>query len=283
MPEEIWPELERLFLAHGWQGRLYGLQRWLKAGLERRMPAGEMNVIAVRDAGKDCDALSFLDDKSCGTILIERADSSAGLPQANPYADVHLLLDAETPILTARNIGAGLSAGKILVFIAGDARPQAGFLQAYEKVFEDFPQTLACRGQILCPYLEEAQAVTGSFRLPDNIDLWPVDLEENMAIRADKFFYHGGFDESMLPGYGALDLSIRVFGEHPDFKLQRYAPFAKLVWDDSDSEGLPFAEYLSLRQRSWLELNETMKTYLGLYAQFWQQNAAKELGEIANG
>lgn len=273
-PEEIWPLLEGRYLAHGWQGRLFGLKHWLKGGHAGSFPEKDFNVVAVRDAGKGAEGIEKLKDDGCGIILVERASPGGEMPRANPHADIHLLLEAEAPLLTVRNIGAGASDCDTIVFMAGDGLPESGFLQAYREAFASFPGTLACRGQIISRYLDEPAAVTGSFRLPENIEFWPVDLEENMAVKSDVFFKLGGFDEAMLPGYGALDMSIRLFGIQPDFFLQRHVPGAKLAWEDSSPDGLPFADYLSVRQRSWLELNETMKTYLSLYARFWQERAA---------
>lgn len=275
-PAAIWPLLEKRYLAHGWQGRLFGLDHWLKAGIVKPASGDAphkagISVIAVGNAGGNADALQDLPRDNCELILAQRAGSE--LPQPNACADIHLVVDAETPLLTARNIGAGVSSGAMLIFLPADSSPQAGFVDAYAHAFSQYPDAFALRGSIISEGLDDPAAITGNFRLPDDIDFWPLDLEENMAIRAQTFFEMGGFDEALPAGYGALDLSIRMFGKYPDFARQRHAPEARIVWQDAEAHGLPFAEYLSLRQRSWLTINENMKRYLDLYARFWQEHA----------
>ena len=81
----------------------------------------------------------------------------------------------------------------------------------------------------------------------------------------------GGFDESLIGGCGALDFSIRLFGRDPNFHCQRYAPLARAVLDEHGEPDLPVKSRLIQRQRSWLQLNDSLKRYLELYAKFWRE------------
>lgn len=276
--------VESSMTRHGWSGRMFGARQWLRDGLLSSTRSAPVSVVAIRrnvqpDSPRDVFDLLKKEDIPFQSILVdipEEDDMTTSGAQGNG-ADVHLVLSSSAPWYTAFNLGAACAGGDLLVFLNGTATPQAGLLAAYRGIFQAHPETLAARGVLHIPELEDCTCqVTGSFALADETKFWPVDLDENMAVRAETFFVLGGFDESLLGGYGALDFSIRLFGRKPDFCCQRYEPQARIVLGAPAKPGLPLGNYLLQRQRAWLQLNDSLKRYLELYGKFWLEHAREE-------
>lgn len=272
--------LEHSMAGHGWGGRMFGVHRWLRSGWLRSSDAAPITVVALRRraTSSSCKLLEQLrlEGIPFQGVQVDILANSGAIPEdENPrdsHSDVRLVLSEETPWYTVMNLGAACAAGEIIIFLDGEAEALPGLLAAYADAFSAHPELLAARGLVHVEGLDEcACQATGSFILPDETDLWPVDLDENMAVRAHSFFALGGFDESMIGGYGALDLSIRLFGFKPETGCQRYVPQARLRLTTADSTALPMYDYLIQRQRSWLQLNDSLKRYLELYGNFWRE------------
>ena len=272
--------IDRCLMCHGWLGRMFGVHRWLLGGTRVNDRAASISVVAIRH--HPMSAMRYtgfaalrMEDIPFQGILIDIVRKESDLPtleNRSQDADMHLLFAPDTPWYTAFNVGAACAGGNVIIFINGYAEPSDALLRAYRDAFQTYPETRAARGAIRVPGLEGCDCqVTGSFALAEETEFWPVDLDENMAVLAEDFFALGGFDESLIGGYGALDLSIRLFGRRPEYRCQRYVPKAQLTLVDSSDSGLPFESYLLQRHRAWLELNDSYKRYLGLYASFWQE------------
>ncbi|MSS27256.1 hypothetical protein FYJ44_04170 [Desulfovibrio sp. PG-178-WT-4] len=276
--------LESSMTMHGWAGRMFGVRQWLRDGSLASMRTASVSVVVIRrnvQPSFPCDVFELLkkEEVSFQSILVDipEEDHMTTSREQGNCVDAHLVLSSSTPWYTAFNLGAACAGGDLLVFLNGAAMPQTGLLAAYREMFQAHPETLAARGVLHVTGLEDcACQVTGSFALADETVLWPVDLDENMAVRANIFFALGGFDESLIGGYGALDLSIRLFGCKPDFCCQRYAPRARIVLESPEHPGLPLENYLMQRQRAWLQLNDSLKRYLDLYGKFWLEHVNKE-------
>lgn len=276
--------MESSMARHGWSGRMFGARQWLRDGRLASMCATSVSVVAIRRnvrPDSPCDVFDLLkkEDIPFQSILVDIPGEGNMITSGaqGKGADVRLVLSSSAPWYTAFNLGAACAGGDLLVFLNGAARPQAGLLAAYRDIFQARPETLTARGVLHIPGLEDcACQVTGSFALADETEFWPVDLDENMAVRTETFFALGGFDESLIGGYGALDFSIRLFGRKPDFCCQRYAPQARIVLEAHADPGLPLENYLLQRQRAWLQLNDSLKRYLELYGKFWLEHSKEE-------
>lgn len=277
--------LESSLARHGWLGRMFGIKQWLRGGSLSSAQAAPVSVVAIRrNLRRDLSYAGFAVLKEEGipfqSIQVDVLNEEGDIPAwgaGKSCADVHLLLADSAPWYVAFNLGAACAGGEWIVFLDGAATPEAGLLAAYRDIFQAHPETLAARGGVRVPGLEAcACQATGSFALAGETELWPLDLDENMAVRAEDFFALGGFDESLIGGYGALDFSIRLFGRTPRFCCQRYAPLAQIALPDRGDPGLPLTDCLIRRQRSWLQLNDSLKRYLELYARFWQEQSGGE-------
>ncbi|WP_165070675.1 hypothetical protein [Desulfovibrio sp. ZJ200] len=270
--------LETSMTRRGWLGRIYGAQYWLQGGILSSTEDAPISVVSIRRRPlPDAPYEGFATLKGEGipfqSVQIDIPESECDIPallSLNSGTNIHCILSNAAPWYTALNLGAAFATGKIIIFLRGE--PERGLLTAYRDMFQAHPTMLAARGKLSIPDLDAcACQVTGSFALADDTGCWPVDLDENMAVAADTFFALGGFDESLTGGYGALDFSIRLFGHTPDFDCQRYVPQAQVALSAQEYSNLPLEDYLFQRQRSWLQLNDSLKRYLELYGKFWQE------------
>lgn len=278
--------LESAMARHCWPGRMFGVRQWLRGGALSSTRAAPVSVVVIRrnaQPASSCSAFGLLKEENISfqSILIdipgEEDGTAATAAVQNNGTDAHLVLSSSAPWYTAFNLGAACAGGDLIVFLDGAATPQTGLLAAYSNIFLAHPETLAARGVVHVLGLEGcACQVTGSFALARETEFWPVDLDENMAVRAEMFFALGGFDESLIGGYGALDFSIRLFGRKPDFRSQRYVPQAQTALAAPGDLGLPLKDYLIQRQRSWLQLSDSLKRYLELYGMFWQEHGKEQ-------
>lgn len=100
----------------------------------------------------------------------------------------------------ARNVGAGIARGAVLVFVADDCRPEPGWLRALARHFADRPAT-AASGQVLNS-TPESRCAEAAQLLNEYLGSW-FNTEErgvgfctpnNLAVPADSFRALGGFD-----------------------------------------------------------------------------------------
>lgn len=272
--------LEHAMRRHGWLGRMYGARRWLLAGSLSPACAAPVSVVAIRRHVRPESPCGLFDDLRQDGLAFQRIlvdipqdDDMGAARLPDGHADIHLVIADAAPWYTAFNLGALCASAERIVFLHGAARAHPGLLAAYDEAFRTHPETLTARGVLYVPGLEDcACQVTGSFALREDTALWPTDLDENMAVRAETFFALGGFDESLIGGYGALDFSIRLFGRVPEFACQRHVPQARIALEAPEHLGLPLEPYLMQRQRAWLQLNDSLKRYLELYGKFWLEH-----------
>ncbi len=106
----------------------------------------------------------------------------------------------------ARNVGATAAQGRYLVYLDDDAVPAAGWLDAYENYFREYPGIAGGGGPIepdwgglLRPsyWRAEFEVNQGRLRFPSTTVVFPDDclpFGGNMFLRADTFHALGGFD-----------------------------------------------------------------------------------------
>ena len=114
----------------------------------------------------------------------------------------------------ARNAGAAVARGKILVFLDADTRPSPRLLETFANAFESM-QIVAATGPIL-PLEKTRRTVGAGYRFVSVLFVrfsilvgMPSIVGANFAVRRKEFMKEKGFNESMLT-YEDWDLSMRL-------------------------------------------------------------------------
>ncbi len=268
-PAGLFPELSARLRAKGWLGRQFGYGQFLERLEVDSQPSPPAVSVIVEITRPDPCAVVGLhllrDQAGCPfqLIMVDNACDSSLAPRLLSLGDARVRLRSPVNTHLARNLGSACAEAPVLVFLSDAVRPQPDILTHYLRCFKEH-RPLGARGAI--SGTEEVPATLfGRFSRVNMPHTWAVDLDENMAVDADAFFALGGFDETQPQGYGALDISIRLYGLCPDVQRQRHLPSAKAVAGAAFDASWRY----TLRQRAWHELNEKYSRALLGYCVFW--------------
>ena len=199
-------------------------------------------------------------------VMVDNASDSPIAPMLLSLGDVRIRLNSKAGSHTARNIGAICADSPLLVFLSDAVQPHPQILQQYIQCAAN-QGALAMRGTV-SGLQESPGTIFGRFSRTDTPHSWAMDLDENMAIDAKTFYALGGFDETQPQGYGALDLSIRIYGRYPEAQRQFHVPLASALAGDTFDTSHRWA----IRQRAWHQLNEKYALALLGYCLFWVEH-----------
>ncbi len=149
--------------------------------------------------------------KDFEVIIIDGGSTDNTVKISKKYARV--IVDKRKGIGRARNIGAKIAKGKVLVFIDADTMPSKDTLKAYKNIIND--KVVAATGPIL-PLEKTNLRITLGFKF---VSIFFVKLAikigkpsivgSNFAISKKAFNKINGFDEKLIT-YEDWDLSNRV-------------------------------------------------------------------------
>ena len=166
-------------------------------------------------------------DEVCHTFLNNHQDLKA-----------QYLKEAQQGSSFARNRGAYVAKGSILVFMDDDAVAESDFISGYIKLFKEIPDAVGAGGRIIPRYIPDEPTWMSYYvsSLVGNFDYSPVQcmfkqgkypLESNMAVRADAFKRISGFNTD-LPGVKG---TLRIGGEGKDFFYRLTADGSNIIYD----------------------------------------------------
>lgn len=147
------------------------------------------------------------------TIVVD-ADSADGTRSIARRNSARVVIERRRGIGRARNTGAGLARGSILVFLDADTRPCRNLLKAYHSAFRE-AGIIAATGPLL-PLEKVGMSLRIGYRL-ESVYLVrssvavgrPKIVGSNFAVRKDAFERAGGFD-TRYATYEDWDLSTRL-------------------------------------------------------------------------
>jgi len=123
----------------------------------------------------------------------------------------------------ARNLGASLANGDVLIFLDDDAEPAPAFVSAHLRAHEVF-DVVGARGRIF-PHSTGLYGRLGPrYDLGDSPFPYPLDTEGNLSIDREAFFEVGGFDEELY-GHEGLELTSRL--------IDRFGTDATIYYPDA--------------------------------------------------
>lgn len=268
------PELVRRLRNVDWLGREFSYAQYIrsiKMAEAPEPPAMSLILCLDRLEKKVVAALHMLLDAnpdSLEIIIVNPQCSSPWLAVLPRIAHVWIDVDDNCPEYTSRNMGALFANAPMLLFLSDAVAPVPALPQAYINCLSR-EGVIAARGRVL----KERQSYTALFRRFDLGDCsfpWALDLDENMAILAQQFFSIGGFDETLQPGFGALDLSAKIYQRFPEYQAQQYCPEAAAF---SHAGSTPLHHGMD-SQISWKQLTEKYapkkdENHLLLYYDYW--------------
>lgn len=141
--------------------------------------------------------------------------------------NLYLINERQQGSSFARNAGAALAKGEILVFMDDDAVADYYFLERILDFFDAHPEAAAVGGRIIPKYIPTepkwmshyVSSLVGNFDYSKEMTVFAegkYPLESNMAVRKNLFDIIGGFS-SFLPGVKG---KLRIGGEGKDFFLR---------------------------------------------------------------
>lgn len=188
------PEIPYISVIIPTHNRVKSLRATLRSLLEQTYPRGEYEIIVVDDGSQDGTAILLEELAGQGELFFHRQR------QAGPAA--------------ARNAGARLARGQVLVFTDDDCLPQPGWLAAFAESYASEGKPAAVGGRI--DNLDDGHWLHRFFKLQDTQHLSYRESPRlfldtaNASYRRDVFWEVGGFDESFpLPGAEDFDLGYR--------------------------------------------------------------------------
>ena len=224
--------------AEDWIKRYQPLVRDVKETSVPESPSLSVIVVAWNTAELVVEALDAIQaatthcSGSVEIILVDNGglDSVRSELEARTHQLIRMV--GNVRLCRARNLGAALAGGPILVFLDDDGLVQADHLQNVERWFAE-GNTCAVHGRVV--HKNHRYFTT----LAEHYDLGPEAREDclvtegNMAIWREAYISAGGFNET-LAGNEGVDLTYRLKRQDPD-AVVLYVPDVVLRHDFIDS------------------------------------------------
>jgi glycosyltransferase involved in cell wall biosynthesis len=163
----------------------------------------------INNVIKGLKAQSFRDFE---TIIVDGGSTDKTCEIAKESA--RIIVDKRKGIGRARNTGAKVAKGKILVFIDADTKPSKGLLKAYHDTFKS-NSVVAATGPIL-PLEKTNKRIAVGYKVVSIVFVRtsivigrPSVVGSNFAVRAETFRKVKGFNPELLT-YEDWDLSARL-------------------------------------------------------------------------
>ncbi len=196
-------------------------------------------------------ALKSLYEQQCDLNIFEvlvvdnnSTDNTESVCQAfihdHPDLQIQYLTEKQQGSSFARNKGATIAKGEILVFMDDDAVAEQDFISNIYAFFKTHPEATGLGGRITPLYIPKepkwmshfVSSLVGNFHYSDSRKEFgegKYPLESNMAVKKKAFDEIGGFNTS-LPGVKG---KIRIGGEGKDFFYRLLHKGAKVFYDPS--------------------------------------------------
>jgi GT2 family glycosyltransferase len=150
-------------------------------------------------------------------------------PRSVPWR--YLELESNLGVTVARNVGATVADGELLVFLDDDGVPRADFVEQHRLVHER--PIVAARGRVVPPDDSIYNRMQSHYDLGDETVPYPLNIEGNTSIDRDVFLSVGGFTEELAgrAGHEGIELSYRLRQQGFDRDEIVYYPNAVLYHD----------------------------------------------------
>lgn len=190
------------------------------------------------------DALSAQTATDFEVVIVDNGCDWAveAVPNRSEPVSHYLRLDRNRGVTTARNIGARVSSGDMLLFLDDDGVPREDFVAQHRRCHREH-DIVAARGRVLPKTDNAYNRFQSTYQLGDETIPYYISTEGNFSIDRETFLSHGGFDEQLegRAGHEGLDLTYRLVHEGVPRRRIVYYPHAVIYHDYANG----FREYVT--------------------------------------
>jgi GT2 family glycosyltransferase len=169
--------------------------------------------------GRQLNSLRHQNNINCFEIIVVdnlSTDHTRQVARTHPICQERRVTVVTTPVGTwapgARNLGADLAQGSLLVFCDADDAADPHLLASYEKAFSRFPGSILAGS--VAVYSRSGKSTKDGAEFVEQCGQFrgmPYGHGCNFAIGSTLFQNLGGFDESIIPTYfEEVDLALRA-------------------------------------------------------------------------
>ena len=178
--------------------------------------------------------------------------------------------DYNVGLTRARNIGAQVSNGNVLMFLDDDGVPDKNWVSSHYRI-QNQNDVRACRGRVVPKSNTILNHLQGHYDLGPEPMPWFINTEGNFSIERDAFAQVGGFDGDLegRAGHEGAVLTYQLINNGIDRSNVIYHPDPVIYHDYSDSildyfkKGQTTDESIKVIDKKYPELFEFTGSYSG--------------------
>ena len=167
-------------------------------------------------------------------IIVDNGDAAHKAASAAHNADIYVDCPMNFFPSEARNIGAFLARGKILVFLDDDALVGQDYLNSVRKAFEKY-DVIGLRGKILPKKKSIESCSTSIYDLGNSEFATISNIEGNNAFRRDAYLAVGGMDP-LLFGHEGGEFNWRLVKKYNNLSAVIYWPETIIYHDYGNAQ-----------------------------------------------
>jgi glycosyltransferase involved in cell wall biosynthesis len=188
--------------------------------------------------------------------------------------------DYNVGITRARNIGAQMSNGNVLMFLEDDGVPDENWVSSHYRIHNQ-SDVRACRGRVVPKSNTILNHLQSHYDLGPEPMPWFTNTEGNFSIKRDAFAQVGGFDGDLegRAGHEGAVLTYQLINDGVDRNDVIYHPDPVIYHDYSDS----ILDYLKKGQTMDDSIKAINRKYPGLFEFTRSYDEAENSGpELSN-
>ena len=260
----------------GWYGRQFAYGQCIENVVQQHAASAPALTVIMEVSNPARELIPavhrLMTNVRCPVELVV-VDNHCSAPHKTFLLDVaHTIvtLSCEVQRPQALNIGTLFASAPLLLFLSDRCCPAADIGEQYLACMQS-ESIVAGRGTLL-GVEDPAGSVLSRSSIPGGEHVTPIDLIENMCVRAPVFYKANGFNEAAPLGSAALELSISLLAHYPP-QAQWYCSKAVVT----PGSTFDLAEYYSEGCISWSYFQKTYaRETLGLCVFWCEQYLGKQ-------
>lgn len=229
-------------------------------------------VVVTHDAVGETEFRQTLDGldrqtvESFETVVVDNSPARDLEPVLAETDSVHWYVSMadNVGVNLARNIGARVVDGDVLVFLDHDALPAADLVAAHERLYRD-TDIVAARGKVRPKTPSRYNSLATNYDLGDRRFPYLLDIEGNCSVTRSSYEAVDGFDEGVW-GHEGLRLTAKLL-EHVDRERIVYDP-GPVIYHDFATSLRSLVKKKARHQRAQQHLEATHPELFTLHGEY---------------